>query len=775
MGFVTPALLAGAALIALPIVLHLVMRRESKLLTFPALRFVQQRRMLNQHRLRLRQLLLLALRCAIIALLAFALARPTLRGAGAAGKDGAAVATALVFDNSLRMQYEQNNQTRVQKSKELARWVLNQLPADSPVTIVDRAGRQRGQDLNRDAVEMRVERLELSAAARPMDDALGDAMRWLATKKDFRGEVYVFTDLAVEAWPEATVTAFAKSLEEMPGANVYLVDVGALEPKDRGLSALKLSSEQVASSGSLQLNTELVTLGLTDKEPEVTVEVFVGDGSTKPEKRGQQIVPPQGKSTPIEFSLSGLKPGTHQGFVRIVGRDSLPCDDVRYFTIDARPASKILLLGEKTDDTLFLREALAPTAGGGASQSRFACQVAQFNEITKLRLADFAGICLVNPPPLPDAVWQSLVTFADAGGGVGVFLGRNAKREDMNASEAQRLLPAKLRWQSHDATYLRPVAVEHPALRELTGLVDSAPWSEFPVFKYWELEAGSEPTEIVANYANGKPAIVERHVGAGRVLIMTTSVSDAAHSDPWNLLPTAPDPWPFIALSNGIAEYLVGAGQNQLNYLAGQTIVLPLSPEEQVTSYVLQQPDSTATRQSLAPGQRDLSIAATDALGNYRVRAGGKQEQLDRGFSVNLPMEASRLERVDPTALAKSLGSDRARVARSQDDIEVRVGQGRLGRELFPALILAMALAMAAEQLLANRFYSGPELPGAPVDLRRGFETTGEANVIAGTGGGVVGGSVGPGGRGGGPPVSLGSMPDAQVTDVAFGSVDFRA
>src|SRR5882757_5144377 len=98
MGFVTPALLGGAALVALPIMLHLIMRRESKLLKFPALRFVQQRRLMNQHRLRLRQLLLLALRCAIIAFLAFALARPTLRGstsssAASAGKDGAAVAT----------------------------------------------------------------------------------------------------------------------------------------------------------------------------------------------------------------------------------------------------------------------------------------------------------------------------------------------------------------------------------------------------------------------------------------------------------------------------------------------------------------------------------------------------------------------------------------------------------------------------------------------------------------------------------------------------------
>src|SRR5262245_43175810 len=124
MGFVTPALLAGAALIAVPIVLHLIMRREVQQLKFPALRFVQQRRTLNQHRLKLRHLFLLLLRCAIIALLAFALARPSLHGAGGAAKEGAPVATVFVFDDSLRMGYEQLNHTRLEQAKSLAKWLL---------------------------------------------------------------------------------------------------------------------------------------------------------------------------------------------------------------------------------------------------------------------------------------------------------------------------------------------------------------------------------------------------------------------------------------------------------------------------------------------------------------------------------------------------------------------------------------------------------------------------------------------------------------------------
>src|SRR3990172_3752847 len=184
MGFVTPALLAGALLIGVPIVLHLVMRREVQQLVFPALRFVEQRKSVNQHRLRLRQLLLLALRCAIIALLAFALARPTLRGSGTAGQEGAPVATALVFDNSLRMQYEHENTSRLQEAKELATWLLEQIPAETPVTVVDRAGRQRGQDMDREAAELRVERLDLSADVRPMEDALRDATHWLEDKHD---------------------------------------------------------------------------------------------------------------------------------------------------------------------------------------------------------------------------------------------------------------------------------------------------------------------------------------------------------------------------------------------------------------------------------------------------------------------------------------------------------------------------------------------------------------------------------------------------------------
>lgn len=720
MGFVTPALIGGALLVAVPIALHLIMRRESKRLVFPALRFVQQRQHVNQHRLKLRHLLLLALRCAIIAFLALALARPTLHGSGTAGKEGAPMAAALVFDNSLRMQYEQDNQTRLDKAKELADWLIHQLPVEVPVTLVDRAGRQRGQDLDHEAAELRVTRLEPTAVVRPMAEALDDAIRWLESKKDYRGEIYVFTDMAVEAWSPETITEFAKALDRTPGASVYLIDVGVAEPKDVGLGALKVSSERLAPGGVLRLDSQLQTLGdAANKAKEATVELFVGDEMNRSEKRGQQVVAMHAdRPTPIEFSLAGLKPGPHQGFVRIAGRDALACDDVRYFTVDVRPPTKVLLVAEKPEDAVFLREALSPTAAGELSQSKFQCQVTTFDKLNEAQLGDYAAVCLLDPPPLAPGGWQKLASFAENGGGVGIFLGRHARREEMNAAEAQKLLPGKLRWQSRDTTYVRPVAVEHPALHELGELAATAPWSEFPVFKYWELEAGDDPSpalsptgkervaaQVVASFANGKPAVVERQVGAGVVLVMTTSISDAAADEPWNLLPTGSEPWPFIALTNGMVQHLSGGGRAQLNYTAGQTVVLPLGLDEQVSNYVLQMPDGSAVRQSLTPGQRSLSIATAESLGNYRVRAGGQQEKLDRGFSINVPAEMTRLARVSTADSVKALGAERTHVATNRDEISQRVGLGRIGREMFPLLILLVALAMAGEQLLANRFY----------------------------------------------------------------------
>ncbi len=85
-----PFLLFGLVLVAIPVILHLLMRAKPKKLLFPALRLIQNRKRTNARRMRLRHWWLLLLRMAVIALLAIAVTgpkslRPTIHSTGSIG------------------------------------------------------------------------------------------------------------------------------------------------------------------------------------------------------------------------------------------------------------------------------------------------------------------------------------------------------------------------------------------------------------------------------------------------------------------------------------------------------------------------------------------------------------------------------------------------------------------------------------------------------------------------------------------------------------------
>ena len=184
MTFVNLSLLAGTALVALPIVLHLIMRRRPTLLEFPALRFIQKRHDANQRRLQLRHLLLLLLRAAAIALLAFALARPSVKLAGALGSQEAPVAAALVFDAAPHMEYRHENQTRLEAARRLGSWLLTQLPEQSEIAVLDtRLGSAAAFQADRGAARDRIARLETVANSQPLPAALDGAVKLLAAKQ----------------------------------------------------------------------------------------------------------------------------------------------------------------------------------------------------------------------------------------------------------------------------------------------------------------------------------------------------------------------------------------------------------------------------------------------------------------------------------------------------------------------------------------------------------------------------------------------------------------
>jgi len=707
MTFLNPLLLAGTALVAVPIVLHLIMRRKPQHLEFPALQFVQTRHETNQRRLRLRHLLLLLLRAGAIAILAFALARPSMKLSGVFGSRETPVAAALVFDTSPRMEYRHKNVTRLEAAKGLGLWLLAQLPRDSQIAVFDTRLGPGVFQVDHGAAKQRIERLDVVANSQALTSVLDEVLQLLGRSDLARKEVYVFSDLARTAWPADSAGQLRDRAGDVPGVGVYVIDVGVEDPTDFALGEVRLSGQVLSSRSPLEVQTDLTHTGPGGAR---TVELYLLGADRKPQKRSQQSVTLESNaSQQVEFTTGALEVGTHQGLVQIVGQDALGCDDTRFFTVEVKPAWPVLVAAPKPAEryALFLTQALAPASFRRTGQARFDCRVITLDELSGQNLESYAAVCLLDPTPLEPAVWQKLADFASDGQGVAIFLGRNARPIDsFNQSKAQELLPGKLVRQARrpDDSFLAPRDLQHPLLAAFRGHSDSVPWDAFPVYRYWQLDALHQGVHVVVPFTDGRPAILERPLGSGRVLTMTTPVSDRPDQTPWNLLPVG-NSWPFVILANQMMSYLVGSGDRQLNYYAGQTAVVPLAPQRRRQSYLLTTPAGIKFRLSSDPKEDVLVVSSADQPGNYRIRAGGRESGVDCGFSVNLAPEQTRLARLTNDELAEVFGPMEYRVAQNRNQIERDQQHGRVGQELFPLLIALVALMLGLEYFVANRFY----------------------------------------------------------------------
>jgi len=709
MTFVNLSLLAGAAMIAVPIVLHLIMRQQPRRVEFPALRFIQKQHDVNQRRLRLRHLLLLLLRMLAIAFLAFALARPSMKlSGGALGSQEAPVAAAMLFDTAPRMGYRQDNQTRLEAAQEMGLWLLAQLPRESQFAVLDARPGPAAFQADRGAAVERIERLEPAADAQPMPVALEEALRLLQKSGLSRKEVYLFTDLSRGGWPEGANNVLRQRMSELPDVTFYVIDVGATEPSNSALGELRLSGEVLSNRSPLSLGVEVSRRGTVDQR---SVELYLLDSERNPQKRSEQSISlGPGESQEIVFRLGSLEVGTHQGLVRIVGQDGLAADDVRYFTVEVRPAWRVLIAAPEPADryAVYLGESLAPETFRQRGQARYDCRVVSLEALASQSLEGFAAVFVLDPTPQPPAVWKKLRDYAADGHGVAVFLGRNAMPIDsFHHPLAQEVLAGKPLRQARAPAgdvALAPTDYQHPILRVFREHAGSVPWDAFPVFRYWQLSEPAEGVGVVLPYSDGRPAILERPVGTGRVLTMTTPISDRPNQDAWNLLPVG-EAWPFVILANETASYLVGSAEQQLNYLAGQPAMIHLDGDQKRRTFLLTAPGDLQFSLTADLKQNVLVVTSTDQAGNYRLQAGGRAEGVERGFSVNLAMDQTRLDRVNEQQLGKFFEPRDYRLARTTEQLERDVSTARVGRELFPSLIVIVALLLGMEYVLANRFY----------------------------------------------------------------------
>ena len=730
LSFITPMLLGGAALMAVPIVLHLIMRRKPVPHEFPALRFLRDRAVANRRRLRVSHVFLLLLRMAALALLALALARPVLRGAGWLADGEGPVAAALVIDTAPRMALREANETRLERAAKLARVLLDKLPQGSKVAVLDTAGTTAAFSPSAAAAGARIDRLAAAAQAASIPAVIAEARRLLAGSELARKELYVFTDCSHGAWDNA-----APQPEPAAGEPpVLFIDVSAAHPRNFSIEALDLSGERISAGTSLAVTASAARAG-PDASRAVAVEVLGRDG--KYVRRA--VKPVEWKAAgpvQVDFEVAGLEPGTRQGRVVIEGSDDLEADNVRSFTVEVGAAAKVIVAAPRpaARTAALLVQAIAPTSLAKAGKARFEPEVIDVESLGTVSWDAIQGIVLLDPPPLPPQTWESLERWVAGGRGLVIWLGpRAGNAERFNTDASRRVLGGDLVrvWRSPEGNYLAPAALDHPIMAAYRRVGDAVPWQDFPVSRHWEFkpaEAAADAAATVAAYRNGLPAVLDRRLGGGNVVVVTTPVSlSASDPDAWNTLATGFEPWPFVILANETLLHAVDTSDDR-NVLAGAPAVLHIDRRD-MPAAIVSTPAGDDFPAAVDQKRGTITVTTTQVPGNYTVRAGGDIGGITKGFSVNLPPPATDFSRLSDDALAAVLGPGH-RLAKSAEEIVRDVNRERVGSELYPWVIVLVALAMAADWIVANRFYAPRE--GAEAERAAAAEFAAEESHAVG-------------------------------------------
>src|SRR5262245_1246580 len=357
-------LIAGAALVGLPILLHLIMKQEPKRLTFPAFRFLKQKLKTNQRKLRLRYFILLALRMLIIALFALLLYQPTIKSDQLNLRGEQPIATVIIIDTTPSMGYVSNDKTRLKEATQRAGELLKELPEKSPIAIID-TSEQSANWLpagDRSAPPRQLDAITEPKGGQSVSAALAVAYQLLA-KVDQETEspeplpklIVVFTDRTMASWDSNRTEDLKKLRDSFPDPKPVhvVIDFGVNAPSNVGILSAEMKPQIISANQTASITLSVGASGGDGTTVNATVAakpLWTAKPETFTASRDVSI--PAGQARTATFEFRDLKPGLHQVEFNLKTPDKLAFDNTRFLTFKVGEARRILTI---TDD----REAAA--------------------------------------------------------------------------------------------------------------------------------------------------------------------------------------------------------------------------------------------------------------------------------------------------------------------------------------------------------------------------------------------------------------------------------
>ena len=567
-GFLNPALALGAALAAVPLIIHLLNRQRFKPAPWAAMRFVLAAHRRTRRRVQLENLLLLLLRMGAVALLAFAVARPFVRGASGLGKlterardvvlilDGSAstglrMGAGTTFDAlragalGLASELDGTNGDRLHvilagSEPRLVSWPS---PEKALLVLPTLGHTEEGGGSPTD------ERANLTGA---MNEALRLARENAGESGTSTMEVHVYCDsqrdLFLKAASDSLRPALAESLSalEKLGVTVLVQDLtgGELLANNSALESISLLDDQAQTGSPTEI---LVRLKSHSTEPRAQLRVALTvDGNRLP---SQRVNLPAGGHVDARFPFTFNEPGAHT-FLAEVDGDAFSLDDRRHGVIVLPPPTRVLVVnGSQSDDLIedeagFLILALEAPRGDGRP-SPFEVEEVSTNAFAggEINLADFHVIWLADVGTISVTAVSALEKRVGEGASLIISCGEQmadleSLRERMFRMDGSGLLPAEpirrvssprresyYRVKEFDAT--SPI-LEFFASERHRRLLTEVPIDDF---------LGVRPlgdARVLASLDDdaASPLLIERPWSAGRTFLWTTTIGRS-----WTPLP----------------------------------------------------------------------------------------------------------------------------------------------------------------------------------------------------------------------------------------------
>ena len=711
-----PWILTGLVVLALPVAIHLLMRSRPRQMAFPALRFVSQSHAASSGMLRLKRLLLLALRMATLGLFVLILARPMSTRHVVAAPDrlervpGAVV---LCFDNSPSMGYRDRGHTRLEAARRLARGIAERMSRGSRFAVIDltAAGRIQSLDADNRSVLQAIDRVALCDLSSPVSGMLRNAESLLEPASEGRREIYLFTDMSLLAWRDVPAGAFTRSTQ----VPVYVLDVGVEENLNLALDGPRLSSRHLSRNATVDITTTVIG-GARPERRTLALEI----GGEMRGRRPVDLTAPW-QSELVTFPEALSQEGCVQGAVRLVEDDVLSADNVRYFTLQVGqpPAVAVVRSEERparlADDAYLVSMALAPELLRLRGLASVEPVLMPASALARQPLRRFEAVILVDAAGISPAGWAALERFVADGGGLIVVLGQDVAdelrggRSTYRSQAARALLGTDVDGVQEvpAGTHFEVPSYEAPALAAFED-GHNADLTVPVVRRYVAMQPGSG-TSVILTLTSGAPALVASEFKGGTAFTLATGPQRA-----WSDLAARSDE--FVVLMHS----LLGAARHEFVRGADRVIGVPVTfsfPRECAGRNV------TLTGPGLlGPEARQVNPTTATAMfpqlsraGNYRLHVAMPGGARLFGFSLNLDSDESRLERRPPGSLAGLFAPGMVHVASDLEGLQKAETLVRRGRELTAYLFPILMVVLVLELLLANRFHRRPPaaVPGA--------------------------------------------------------------